>query len=123
MVVQAGPLPTADRKLARRTSSLKETFKGMKVHLAELSSKVKDKTVKARRSPTAGQRKSTVGTTNTTLERGNSWKAAAVAIKGGLTLKNKGESLFFARLSQESDCASDGMPYCLALFAWSTISA
>lgn len=94
--MQAGATTTVNCTLAKRSSSIKGKYGELKAHLAELTTKVKAKTLKMnRRSLSPASAVDPVaqspGPTRTTLVRGSSWKAAAKAVKRGLTHKTTGE--------------------------------
>ncbi|KAL3149270.1 hypothetical protein ABBQ32_002087 [Trebouxia sp. C0010 RCD-2024] len=93
--VSAGAATTGNSTLAKQNSSMKEKYGEMKVHLVELTTKVKAKTLKIRRSvsPTSIEGSAVHGSspTRAALVRGSSWKAAAKAVKRGLNHRKTGE--------------------------------
>lgn len=93
--MQAGAATTGNSTLAKQNSSMKEKYGEMKVHLVELTTKVKAKTLKIRRSvsPTSIEGSAVHGSspTRAALVRGSSWKAAAKAVKRGLNHRKTGE--------------------------------
>ncbi|KAL3149269.1 hypothetical protein ABBQ32_002086 [Trebouxia sp. C0010 RCD-2024] len=96
--VPAGATTTVNCTLAKRSSSIKGKYGELKAHLAELTTKVKAKTLKMnRRSLSPASAVDPVaqspGPTRTTLVRGSSWKAAAKAVKRGLTHKTTGRAV------------------------------
>ena len=91
-MLQAGASTTDNPTLARQSSSIKKRYGEMKVHLAELTTKVKAKSGRSL-SPTSAEGPVVQGPSpaRNTLVRGSSWKAAAKAVKRGLTCGGTGE--------------------------------
>ena len=67
---------------------MKEKYAKMKTHLAELTNDVKSRTIKSKnKRPPPGPPEENGSHTGNNLERGNSWQAAAKAVKGGFSRK------------------------------------
>ena len=86
LVLQAETLPATTPKLLKQSSSLKEKYAKMKIHLADLTTEVKSRTKKSKNNrPAPEHPEESNSRTGNNLERGNSWQAAAKAVKGGFS--------------------------------------